>query len=97
MRFSKSVRKVLLVVFLHEALVVYKENVSRHRDGCVAIIDSSGGVEKLEASGATFCLRWFFLKGFSEESIKLTCSDRFLSGFPYFSELAENESDGLFL
>ena len=60
---TQPVGEVLLVVFLHQALVIDEKDVGGHGDGGVAIVDRGGGVEEFEAFGALACLGWFFLKG----------------------------------
>ena len=94
---TQSIGEVLLVVFLHQALVINKENIGRHWNGCVAIVGGGSCVEKFEAFVALFRLRWLFLESKSEKTVQFTGGDGVLGKFTYFGNFAEYQSDGLFL
>ena len=97
MIFTQSIGEILFVIFLHQALVIYKENIGRHWDGCVAIVGGGSCVEKLEALIALFRLRWFFLKSKPEKTVEFTGRDRILGKFADFGNFAKYKPDGLFL
>ena len=73
---SDPVGKVLLIVLVHQAFVVHKENVLRNGNGGVFIIHYSCGVEKLYAFFVYLMLTgWFGLHCLLEQAVQLTCAD----------------------
>lgn len=86
----------MLVVFLHEALVVYEEDVGGDGDGGVAIVYDGCGVEELDALAELFVhARWLELEGVLEEAVECSCGDGFFGCFTDLGELAEDLADVL--
>lgn len=96
MVFTQAIGKILFVVFLHESLVVNEEDIGRHGNGGITVVNCCCGVEQFEALGTFFCLRWLLLEGGTQKAIELTGGDGLLSMFADLRKFGKHEADRLF-